>query len=218
MLANHDEARRQMIRQQVRTWEVLDPAVLETLSAVPREHFVPPAYRGVAFADTAIPLGHGQHMLAPKLEGRILQSLALQRSDRVLEVGTGSGYLAACLAALAASVHSLEIHEDLASTATGSLTGAGTANVTVECIDATQWTCLGLFDAIAVTASLPVHDSRFEHWLTVGGRMFVIVGTGPVMQARRITRTAQDRWITEALFETRIDPLINAKAPAAFRF
>jgi protein-L-isoaspartate(D-aspartate) O-methyltransferase len=213
-----EAARRQMIDQQVRAWEVLDEHVLETLAAVPRERFVPEAYREVCFADTAIPLGHGQCMLAPKVEGRILQALGLARSDEVLEVGTGSGFLAACLARLCRHVRTLEFFPDLSQAASRNLAGIAAANVTLEVADASALDESGLYDAIALTASLPVYDPRFERALRPGGRLFVVVGQAPVMEARLVTRVGDDQWVAEALFETVIPPMINAREPDAFRF
>lgn len=215
---DRDIARRQMIDQQVRAWEVLDPRVLETLAAVPREHYVPETYRGVAFADTEIPLGHGQCMLAPKLEGRILQSLAADRSDAVLEVGTGSGFFAACLAHLADNVRSLEIHADLAQTAAQALRAAAVANVNVENSDASRLQEDSRYDVIAVTASLPRYDSRFEQALRPGGRLFVAVGAAPAMQALLVTRVDADQWVRETLFETVITPMIGAMQSPRFVF
>jgi len=218
MNANVDTARRQMIDQQVRAWDVLDDRVLDALYAVPREHFVPDAYRGVAFADTSIPLDHGQVMLPPKIDGRILQALALERGDEVLEIGTGSGFLAACLARLAGHVRTLDIFADLTSGARRALDGLSVTNVTVETADATILDESGLYDAVAVTASLPVYDRRFERALRPGGRLFVVVGSAPVMQARLVTRVGHDQWASEALFETVIPPMVNASGPASFRF
>ena len=217
-----EAARRQMIDQQVRAWEVLDARVLETLASVRREDFVPVEFRDVAFADAAIPLGHGQHMLAPKVEGRILQALELGRHEEVLEIGTGSGFFAACLARLARHVRSIEIHPDLAAQAARNLGTAGIANVTVETRDALALeftgTDQGRYDSIAITASLPLYDERFQKALKVGGRMFVVVGTAPVMEARLVTRTGPSDWSTESLFETVIDPLVNAVEPPRFNF
>lgn len=218
MNPNLEAARRQMIEQQVRAWEVLDDRVLEILATVPRERFVPEAYRDVAFADTEIPLAHGQCMLAPKVEGRILQALALGREDEVLEVGTGSGFFTACLARLASHVRSLEIFPDLAQGAARTLKSIPVTNVTVEAVDATTLDESGLYDAIVLTASLPVYDPRFQRALRRDGRLFVVTGTAPVMQARLVTRTTDDQWVTETLFETVIPPLINAAVPDAFRF
>lgn len=213
-----ESARRQMIDQQVRAWEVLDDRVLETLAAVPRERFVPDAFREVAFADTAIPLGHGQHMLAPKLEGRILQALAVTRGDEVLEVGTGSGFFAACLARLGTRVRSLELYEDLATSARRALKANLVTNVTVETGDATRLDTVDRYDVIAVTGSLPVYDPRFERALRPGGRLFVVVGEGPVMEARLVTRLEGDEWVRRGLLETSIDPLVNAVHAPRFRF
>ena len=203
-----DAARRQMIDQQVRTWDVLDPRVLATLGAVPRERFVPEAYRGVAFADAPIPIGHGQFMLAPALEGRILQALAPVRGERALEIGTGSGFFAACLAHLTGSVDSIEIHADLAAGAARAIGEMGISRVSVESGDALAREFDAAYEVIAVTGALPAPPSRLERALVVGGRMFVVIGTAPVMEARRVTRTGEDSWLSEPLFETRIDPLI----------
>lgn len=218
MNANLDTARRQMIDQQVRAWEVLDERVLVALAGVRREDFVPEDFRGVAFADAAIPLAHGQHMLPPQIEGRILQALALSPGEDVLEVGTGSGFFAACLARLARRVRSLEIFADLAAGARDRLAAAGVGNVTVETADALQTAEGARYDAIAVTASLPVYVDRFARILRPGGRLFVVVGMAPVMEARLVTRTGADAWTATSLFETVIDPLINAPAPPRFHF
>jgi protein-L-isoaspartate(D-aspartate) O-methyltransferase len=211
-------ARRQMIEQQVRAWDVLDLEVLSVMGRVPREEFVPPAYRELAFADMCIPLGHGQAMLAPMLEGRILQSLAIRAEDRVLEVGTGSGYFAACLAGLARQVRTLEIFPDLALAARDSLVRTGVGNVVVETMDAMTLGSDTDYDVIALTASLPAHDPRFERALAVGGRLFVVVGQGPAMDARLVTRTGRDEWLRQSLFETVMDPLVHAQRPSRFVF
>lgn len=213
-----EAARRQMIEQQVRTWDVLEPRVLDALAAVPREHFVPEAYRGVAFADAAIPIGHGQSMLKPAVEGRILQALVPVRGERVLEIGTGTGFFAGCLSELAGDVESLEIHADLAAAARQSLAALGLTRVEVKNADAFAPDLGGGYDVIAVTGSLPVHDPRFERALAVGGRLFIVTGTPPVMQARLVTRTADDTWLSDVLFETSIEPLIHAAAAPKFRF
>ena len=218
MIEKLDAARRQMIEQQVRTWEVLDPRVLETLAAVPREHFVPEAYRGVAFADTAIPIEHGEFMLQPKIEGRILQALGLERGERVLEIGTGTGFFAACLEYLTGDVESLEIHADLADGAKHALERLGVRRVRVTCADAMNHRLDPDYQVIAVTGSLPVYDSRFERALAVDGRLFVVVGSPPVMEARLVTRTAVDAWLSETLFETCIEPLRNAAPAPRFHF
>ena len=211
-------ARRQMIEQQVRAWEVLDLKVLEAMERVPREEFTPPPYRELAFADMNVPLGHGQSMLAPKLEGRMLQALALRPDDTVLEVGTGSGYFAACLGALARSVRSIEIHPDLAATARASLARTDVHNVTIEAADAFAIDGTARFDAVVLTGSLPVYDARFESWLAVGGRLLVVVGQGSVMEARRLTLAGPGEWLQESLFETVMDPLLHALEPSKFIF
>lgn len=211
-------ARRQMIEQQVRAWEVLNLAVLEAMERVPREEFAPPAYRDLAFADLCVPLGHGQSMLAPKLEGRILQALEVRAEDRVLEIGTGSGFFAACLAQLGGRVRSVEIFADLADAARASLARMSVHNVHVETMDATTLADEGAYDVVAVTGSLPVYDARFERALAEGGRLFVVVGQGPVMEARRITRTGPGCWLRETLFETCVDPLVHAPEPPKFVF
>jgi len=218
MIEKIEAARRQMIDQQVRTWAVLDPRVLETLAAVPREHFVAEAYRGVAFADTAIPIGHGEFMLQPKIEGRILQALGLERGERALEIGTGTGFFAACIEHLTGDVESIEIHAGLADGAARALEQLGVTRVRVACADAMNRGFDPHYQAIAVTGSLPVYDPRFERALAVGGRLFVVVGSPPVMQARLVTRTAIDAWFSETLFETCIEPLRNAMPAARFHF
>lgn len=213
-----ENARQQMVGQQVRTWDVLDARVLEALSAVPRERFVPEAYRGVAFADTEIPIGHGQFMLKPAIEGRILQALAPARGEHALEIGTGTGFFAACLAHLTGRVESLEIHRDLAANAAAAIDAAGIARVDIETADALAREYQPRYQVIAVTGSLPVYDRRFERALTVGGRLFIVVGSPPVMEARLVTRTGDDSWLTESLFETSMVPLVNAAAAPRFRF
>lgn len=213
-----EAARRQMIEQQVRAWDVLEPRVLDALAAVPREHFVPEDYRGVAFADTAIPIGHGQSMLKPAVEGRVLQALVPVRGECVLEIGTGTGFFAGCLAELAGDVESIEIHADLAAAARQSLAALGLTRVDVRTADAFAVDLGSGYDVIAVTGSLPVHDPRFEHALAVGGRLFIVVGTPPVMQARLVTRTTEKAWLSEVLFETSIHPLIHASSAPKFTF
>jgi protein-L-isoaspartate(D-aspartate) O-methyltransferase len=213
-----NSARRQMIDQQVRAWQVLDLRVLQAMERVPREEFAPPAYRDLAFADMGVPLGHGQSMLTPKLEGRILQALELEPDDSVLEVGTGSGFFAACLGALARAVHSVEIFPDLAEAARASLRRTGVHNVTVEVADALTFAEIARHDAVVLTGSLPVYDARFERWLAPGGRLFAVVGQGPVMDAVRVTCIGPGEWLRESLFETVMDPLIHAAEPPRFVF
>jgi protein-L-isoaspartate(D-aspartate) O-methyltransferase len=209
-------ARQQMVDQQIRTWEVLDPRVLDVFASVPRESFVPPEYRDLAFADAAIPIGFGQSMLQPKLQGRILQALAVTAKESVLEVGCGTGYLTACLALLAASTHGIDIHPELTQAAASNVRSVPGANVSFETRDACSGAALGEYDVIAVTGSLPVYDARFERALRIGGRLFAVVGEAPVMDAMLVRRIDDAEWVRESLFETVIDPLVNA--PAAPRF
>jgi protein-L-isoaspartate(D-aspartate) O-methyltransferase len=213
-----EAARRQMIEQQVRTWDVLDPRVLETLATVPREKFVPEAYRAVAFADAAIPIGHGESMLKPAVEGRILQALAPARGQRALEIGTGSGYFAACLAHLTGAVDSIEIHADLALRAISAIEGLGITRVNVETADALSRDYAAQYELIAVTGSLPAEERRLERALVIGGRMFAVIGSAPVMEARLVTRTGDETWLSEVLFETFVEPLVQAAPVSRFRF
>jgi protein-L-isoaspartate(D-aspartate) O-methyltransferase len=211
-------ARQQMVDQQIRTWEVLDPRVLDALSAVPREAFVPAEYRELAFADAPIPIGFGQTMLAPKLQGRILQALGPNATDSALEVGSGTGYLSAALSLLCASTRSIDIHPGLIEAAQANLRAVPNARVQFEVRDAFGAAPLGEYDVIAVTGSLPVYDTRFERSLRVGGRLFAIVGVAPVMDAVLIRRVDSNEWIRESLFETVVEPLINAVAAQKFVF
>ena len=209
-------ARQQMVDQQIRTWEVLDSRVLDAIAQVPREAFVPPAYRDLAFADSPLPIGSGQSMLAPKIQGRILQALGVNASDTALEVGTGTGYLAACLSFLASSTRSIEIHPELTAQATANLRAVHAARVQLETRDAFSAAPLGEYDVIAVTGSMPVYDPRFERALRMGGRLFAVVGSAPVMDAILVRRVDEAEWIRDSLFETVIDPLTNATAVKAF--
>jgi protein-L-isoaspartate(D-aspartate) O-methyltransferase len=215
---NIDFARQQMIDQQVRAWTVLDPSVLEVLSAIPREHFVPRDYEPLAFADMEIPLGHGQSMMTPTIEGRVLQALELDGSESVLEIGTGSGFLTACLASLCTSVTSIDIYDDFVDRATGLLHNSGIDNVTLMTMDATQNLPDRQFDAIAVTGSIERLDTGFVDALLPGGRLFVVVGSAPVMDARLIRRTGDNDWHGESLFETQLAPLVNGALPPQFSF
>jgi len=211
-------ARRQMVDQQIRTWEVLDPRVLEVLAQVPREAFVPQSCRELAFADSELPIGSGQSMLAPKIQGRILQALGVNPTDRALEIGTGTGYLCACLSLLCASTHSIDIHPDLTAVAAANLRAMPEARVRLETRDAFDAAPLGEYDVIAMTGSLPVYDARFERRLRAGGRLFAVVGSAPVMEAVLIRRVDDGEWIRESLFETVIDALVNATAAQRFVF
>jgi len=214
-----EQARFNMIEQQIRTWDVLDQRVLDVMNSVPREQFVPEHYRSLAFADTNIPLGHDQVMMAPKLEGRLLQALAITADDAVLEIGTGSGYLTACLARLGKHVTSLDITADFTMAAAAKLEAQGISNVTLETFDAAE----GIesdkrYDVIAVTGSLPLLQQQFQKNLAVGGRLFIITGSLPIMEANLITRVDENHWSSECLLETCIPPLLHAARPQAFVF
>jgi protein-L-isoaspartate(D-aspartate) O-methyltransferase len=223
-------AREQMVEQQVRAVDVLDERVLTTLRKVPRELFVPPQVRYLAFADTEISLAHGQHMLRPSLVGKILQALELQGTERVLEVGTGSGFMTACLAINAASVRSVELYPDLADAARANLRAAGIRNAEVITADAASDEVAssaaraagspfgGLYEVVVLTCAMPLPDERFRTLLTQGGRMFVIVGEPPVQEARLLRRMGDREWERTVLFETCIDPLLNARHAPAFTF
>ncbi len=215
---NWEEAREQMILQQVRAWDVLDPKVLEVLGAIPRENFVPAAYKSLAFADTEIPLPCGQQMMAPKVEGRVLQALDLDGTETVLEIGTGSGFLCACLARLARQVTSVEYHAELSETAAQRLDELGIRNVSLEQDDAMRTELSKTYDAIAVTASAPRRLRRLERALKPGGRLFIIVGQPPIMEALLITRAGENSWTCDSLFETSIAALINVAQPSPFVF
>lgn len=217
-MTSNDSAREQMVQQQVRAWDVLDERVLDTFRNVPRERFVPAEHRFLAFADTDIPLPHGQHMLRPNVVGRLLQSLELAGAERVLEIGTGTGFVTACLAAGSAHVRSLEVFPDLADAARSALADLRISNVEIVAADATRLEGSERYDAIALTASLPVYDERFEQRLAVGGRLFAIVGNPPVMEAWLVRCVAERAYARESLFETVVDPVINAERPRAFTF
>src|SRR5579863_5569537 len=189
-------AREQMVEQQVRAWDVLDERVLATLRQVPRESFVPAAQRFRAYADAEVPLPGGQHMLRPSVVGRLLQALEPGPGRRALEVGAGSGFVTACLRAAGARVRSLELYADLADLAARNLAAFGMSDVEVVNADALNADTGERYDAIAVTGSLPLYDARFERQLAVGGRLFVVVGEAPVMEARLIRRISESAWAT----------------------
>src|ERR1700739_4116452 len=201
-------AREQMVEQQVRAWDVLDERVLGTLRQVPRESFVPAPQRFRAYADAEVPLPGGQHMLRPSVVGRLLQALEPRPGMRVLEVGTGSGFVAACLCAAGARGRSLESYGALADLAARNLAAFGMSDVEVVNADALNAASGERYDAIAVTGSLPLYDGRLERPLPRGGRLFVVVGEAPVMEARLVRRISESAWATDSLFETVIDPLV----------
>jgi protein-L-isoaspartate(D-aspartate) O-methyltransferase len=212
-------AREQMIGQQVRAWDVLDERILEALRAVPRELFVPEPYRSLAFADCEIPLAHGKRMLRPMLVGRLLQSVGVRAGERVLEIGTGSGYLAACLAHLGAEVESLELHPELAARARSNLAAYGAAStVQVRTADGMKLNEDARFDLIALTASLPLYQPLFECALRPGGRLFAVIGPGVIQSACLMRADGPGACSVEPLFETCIEPLEGAPRPPAFGF
>lgn len=214
-----EQARYNMIEQQIRPWEVLDDGVLQLMTRVPREDFVPTEHRRLAFADVGIPLGHGQVMMPPRIEARFLQALSLNPTDRVLEVGTGSGYLTACLASASEYVYSVDIFSDFTAGAAAKLREAGIENVTLETGDAANgWKDHGPYDAIVITGSLRLMPEEYKLQLKQGGRMIAVVGDPPVRQVLLIIRTGENAWSTEALFETDLPELINAPQPQAFMF
>ncbi|HSJ97007.1 MAG TPA: protein-L-isoaspartate O-methyltransferase [Myxococcota bacterium] len=216
---NVEQARFNMIEQQIRPWEVLDPAVLELLSQVKRERFVPPEHASLAFADLEVPLGHGEAMMQPKVEARILQELAVQPGESVYEVGTGSGYLAALLARRARHVTSVEIHPDLAARAAQNLRAAGIGNVTLLGGDgALAPLADSTFDVIVLTGSTPVLPQAFLASLAPGGRLFAVVGDAPVMKAVLVRQPLAGSFQHVELFETMLKPLVNAAQPPRFRF
>lgn len=214
---NFERARFNMVEQQVRTWEVLDERVLDVLEALPREAFVPQQYRSFAYADLQLPLAHGEVMMEPRLEARLLQALDPRPNESVLEIGTGSGYLTACLAQLAGQVTSLDIHADFRDLALGHLAAQGIRNIHLEVGDAAQgWEDGRRYDAIAVTGSLPELHEGFHRSLSIGGRLFVIIGEPPIMEALLLIRVDEDQWATESLFDTSIRPLCNARKTQRF--
>lgn len=214
---NIEQARHNMIEQQIRTWDVLDQRVLDLIIRTPREDFVPPQYRSLAFNDMEIPLGHDQVMMSPKLEARMLQALHVQADDAILEVGTGSGYVTALLAQLGRHVYSVEIVPELRAGAAEKLARQGINNATVEEGDAAHgWDKHVPYDVIVLTGSVPVLDDTFKKSLNIGGRLFAIIGDAPAMEAVLITRLGDDQWHTESLFETVVPPLINAPEPKRF--
>ena len=216
---NFEIARLNMIEQQIRPAEVLDQKVLDVIAATPREDFVPLNYRNLAFVDMMIPLGYGQAMWTPIMEGRMLQALALRGTHTVLEVGTGSGYTAAMLAKLGRRVTTVEIYPEVARLAQLNLNRHGGRDVTVETGDASRdWQNDAPYDAIVIGGSLPLMPEAYKRRLKIGGRLFAIVGDAPVMECVLITRLGDHEWTQEALFETDVPALVNAPQPQRFVF
>lgn len=214
-----EQARFNMVEQQIRPWDVLDPVVLGLMTTVKREEFVPPAHRAIAFADVEVPLSAEAKMWPPRVEAKLLQELLVKKSDRVLEIGTGSGYFAALLGAMAADVLSIEIDRTLADSAKKNLQRNGVGNVTVEVGDGVKgWAAKAPYDVIVISGSVPVVPAELLAQLKVGGRLAAIVGTAPVMTAQVITQTAEGVFSTVNVFETLVAPLKNLKPVAAFTF
>lgn len=219
MNMNFDRARFNMVEQQIRPWEVLDARVLEVLESVHREDFVPVRCRKLAFADLSIPLGCGQVMMRPKIEGRMLQALALTDDETVLEIGTGSGFITACLAQLARHVVSVELFEELHLEAAGRLQDKRIDNVELYVGDVMRgWQPEQAHDVVVVTGSVPQVPDAFRGWVNPGGRLFVVTGESPAMEARLLTRVGVLDWREESLLETDLPRLVHAEPPAAFEF
>jgi len=216
---NFAEARHNMVEQQIRTWTVLNFQVLDTMEKFPRENYVPETYRRMAYTDIAIPLNHDQEMMHPKLEAHLLQVAAIQSTDNILEIGTGSGCLTAMLASLGNHVDSVDIFPDFQKSAIEKLSAQGLTNVTMIEGDASKgWGEKDQYDVIVLTGSLPELPQQYVNALAVGGRLFAIIGEGQTMQAISINRTHGDCWEEKSLFETEIPVLINGSKPATFVF
>lgn len=213
-----DAVRQQMVEQQVRTWDVFDAQVLDAIAGVPRVNFVPAELKDCAYADTEIPLGHGQCMLRPSIVGKALQAVDILPHERVLEVGTGTGYLTTCIARLAGSVVSVDLFDDFIDGARQRLSAAGVGNVELETMDASVRLPQGPFDVIVVTASMTHLDPRMTAALKPGGRLFIVIGRSPAMTATLVSRGADDHFTCRDLFETDIPALITADEPRIFAF
>ncbi|MBT8071308.1 MAG: protein-L-isoaspartate O-methyltransferase [Xanthomonadales bacterium] len=219
MSMNFEQARFNMVEQQVRPWEVLDPRVLELLEKTHREDFVPVRYRKMAFADFAVPLDHDQSMMKPVVEGRLLQSLELKEDETVLEIGTGSGFITACLAQMAKRVVSVDIHEQFTTEAEAKLKDKDIHNVELETGDAMSgWQPEQAHDVLVVTGSVDDVPDHFRGWVNPGGRMFVVCGDAPAMEAKLLTKLNATEWREESLFETDLPRLINAGKAPEFEF
>jgi len=219
MSMNFEQARFNMVEQQVRPWEVLDERVLELLETTHREDFVPVRYRKMAFSDIAIPLDHNQNMMKPVVEGRLLQALELKPDETVLEIGTGSGFITACLAQLAKRVVSVDIHEQFTTEAKAKLKEKDISNVELETGDAmTGWQPEQAHDVVVVTGSVEDIPDQFRGWVNPRGRLFVVCGESPAMEAKLLTKLNATEWHEESLFETDLARLINAETPPEFEF
>ena len=219
MSMNFEQARFNMVEQQVRTWEVLDVRVLELLEKTHREDFVPVRYRKMAFTDTPIPLDHGQTMMKPVVEGRLLQALELKPDETALEIGTGSGFITACLAQMAKHVVSVDIHEQFANEVAGKLKEKGIHNVELETGNAmTGWQPEQAHDVLVVTGSVPSVPDHFRGWVNPGGRIFIVCGDEPAMEAKLLTKLNATEWREESLFETDLPRLVDAEKAPEFEF
>lgn len=218
-MMNFEYARFNMVEQQVRPWDVLDPDVLTVMLDIPRENFVPEQYKNMAYCDYGVPIGNQQEMLKPVLVGRLLQALNIQPDEIVLEVGTGTGYLTACLAELAAYVYSVDINPDFIPQAQRNLTSLEIDNVTLQVGDAANgWAERPEYDVIVLTGSVPEVPENYKNSLEIGGRLFVVCGSAPAMHAKLITRIAENDWSEENILETELPPLENAVKKAEFEF
>ncbi len=216
---NLELARHNMVESQVRTWDVLDPRIIELLARAPRDRFVPEQLRSLAYADMSLPLGRGQIMMPPKLEARLLQALEIGRGDRILEIGTGSGFMTWLLASLGGQVFSVEIMPEFKMNAAARVAALGITNVTFETGDGSRgWARHQPYDAILLTGSVPELPDAFRGSLADGGRLVAVVGKPPVMEAMLVRRTGRESFTTYSLFETVLPPLINAREPEQFRF
>jgi len=216
---NVEAARRHMVESQIRPWEVLDARILELMARAPREDFVAPQYRKLAFADMNLPLGHGQGMMSPKVEARLLQALEIGPNDRILEIGTGSGFVTWLLANLGKHVYSVEIIPEFNAQAAEKLAAHGVTNVTLEVGDAARgWDRHAPYDVILLTGSVPILADAFRQSLAAGGRLAAIVGQPPVMEAMLIRRPGAESFTALGLFETSLPPLVNAPQPDRFVF
>ena len=213
-----ERARHNMIEQQIRPWNVIDDKVLEVMSEIPREKFVPEEYRSVAFADVEIPLPNGRKMASPKIEAHMLQALDIKPEDNILVIGTCTGYLTACLAKLGGKVVSVDSDAEALETVQERLDSLNIKNASVSAMDLVEEFPGGRFDAILLTSSLPEWDERLERLMSVGGRLFVIIGQPPAMEAGLVSRTGEHEWRYNSLFETELESLNQTPVPESFQF
>jgi len=219
MQSHLEQCRYNMVEQQVRPWDVLDDKVLSVIESIPRDQFVPPQYINIAYADTAIPLNSSTKMMHPIIEGRLLQLLDIQADDEILEIGTGSGYLTACLAHMGKHVDSVEINETLAKQAAQKLLEQGIFNIGLSCADALEFIDTNKkYDVIVLTGSVSDTPDSLKNALAENGRMFVVNGCAPAMQAHIITRTGENDWADECVFETVLAPLVHGEKKPEFKF